>query len=70
MRISCLPLDKFAKVVEDLTQKQWKEFISKCKPYTVMATGPIEPIVVDYPMEEDGVDADEVLERLKMCEKR
>jgi hypothetical protein len=65
MRISCLPLDIFTKVVEDLTQEQWKEFSAKCKPYTVTATGPIEPIVVDYPIEEDGVDALEFLNKMR-----
>jgi hypothetical protein len=67
-RISSLPLDEFINVVENLTQEQWKEFIDKCEPYNVK--GPVVPIVVDYPIEEDGVDADVLLEELrKKCHK-
>ena len=68
-RLANLPLKEFTNAVEQLSQEQWNEFIAKCELYAV--TGPVEPIVVDSSIAEDGVDADVVLENLrKMCYKR
>lgn len=68
-RLANLPLKEFINAVEELSQEQWNEFIAKCELYAV--TGPVEPIVVDSSIAEDGVDADVVLENLrKMCYKR
>ena len=68
-RLANLPLKEFINAVEELSQEQWNEFIAKCELYAV--TGPVEPIVVEYSIAEDGVDADVVLENLrKMCYKR
>lgn len=67
-RLANLPLKEFINAVEGLSQEQWNEFIAKCEPYAV--TGPVEPIVVDFSVVEDGVDADVVLENLRqMCKK-
>ena len=68
-RLANLPLKEFINAVEELSQEQWNEFIAKCELYAV--TGPVEPIVVDSSIAEDGVDADVVLDNLrKMCYKR
>ena len=68
-RLANLPLKEFINAVEELSQEQWNEFIAKCELYAV--TGPVDSIVVDSSIAEDGVDADVVLENLrKMCYKR
>lgn len=61
-RLANLPLKEFINAVEELSQEQWNEFIAKCELYAV--TGPVDSIVVDSSIAEDGVDADVVLEDL------
>lgn len=58
-----LPLEEFIDVVGDMSQDQWDEFITKSEPY--MTEGPIVPIVDDRPIEEIGIDADELLNNLR-----
>ena len=62
-RLANLPLKEFTNAVEQLSQEQWNEFIAKCELYAV--TGPVDSIVVDSSIAEDGVDADVVLENLR-----
>lgn len=60
-RINQLPLEEYMEEMGSLTQEQVKEYLSKVP--LVESNGPIQPIVVDYPMEEDGVDAEEFLNK-------
>ena len=53
----------------DLTQEQIDEYLSK--PPINESDEPMKAILVNYPMEEDGVDADEILNNLdEMCMKK
>ena len=62
-RICALPIEEHIKEIESLTKEQYEEFLSKSEPYT--CPGPTKAIMVDYPMEEDGVDAEEVINNLR-----
>ena len=62
-QILSLPIEEFIDVVGDLSQDQRVEFITKSEPY--MTEGPIVPIVDDRPIEEIGIDADELLNNLR-----
>lgn len=62
-RIDSLPLEEYEKVMGQLTEEQMDEYFAK-QPEDV-AKGPIRPIYVDNSMEEDGVDADEVIKSLR-----
>ena len=62
-RINNLPLEEHMKVVGSFTQEQFKEYIS---------TIPIDKfhsctrsVKVNYSMDEDGVDAEEVIKKLR-----
>lgn len=61
--INKLPLEEHFQVVESLTEKQFKEYLSK-KTINESANYP-HKTYVDKPMEEWGVDAMEYLNKLK-----
>ncbi len=68
-RINSLPLREFMDAMGDLTQEQVQEYLSKLP--IDESDEPMRAIVVDYPMEEDGVDADELINNLgKRYEKK
>ena len=60
-RINKLPLEEYMDMMGDLTQEQVKEYVSKLP--LNESTEPIKPVVVNYPMEEDGVDLGEYLNK-------
>ena len=60
-RINKLPLEEYMEEMGTLTQEQVKEYISKLP--INESKEPIQPVVVDYPMEEDGVDAEVFLNK-------
>lgn len=62
-RIDNLPLEEYEKVIGLLTEGQMDEYFAK-QPEDV-AKGPIRPIYVDNSMEEDGVDAKDLLNEMK-----
>lgn len=60
-RIDSLPLDEYTKIIGKLTQELLDDYFSK-QPLNE-SKGTTRPIYVDYPMEEDGVDAKEFLNK-------
>ena len=62
-RINKLPLEEYMNAMGDLTQEQVKEYISKLP--INESNEPMRAVVVDYPMEEDGVDAEELINNLR-----
>ena len=58
-RMNKLPLEEWMDEIEALTQEQVEEYISKLP--INESKKPVRAIVVDYPLEEDGVDAEEFL---------
>ena len=61
--INNLPVEEHCKVVESLTEKQFKEYLSK-KPIDESGNAP-RSTYTDKPMEEWGVDALEFLNKLR-----
>ena len=62
-RINKLPLEEHCKAVESLTEKQFKEYLSK-KTIDVSGNAP-RSTYTDKPMEEWGVDALEFLNKMR-----
>ena len=62
-RINKLPLEEYMNAMGDLTQEQVKEYISKLP--INESNEPMRAVMVDYPMEEDGVDAEELINNLR-----
>ena len=62
-RIDSLSLEEYETVIGQLTEEQLDEYFAK-QPEDV-AKGPIRPVYVDYAMEEDGVDAKDLLNEMK-----
>ena len=62
-RINALPLEEYMEEMGTLTQEQVKEYLSKLPINETKE--PVRAIMVDYPMEEDGVDAEEVINNLR-----
>lgn len=60
-RINQLPLEEYMNAMGDLTQEQVKEYISK-QPVNE-SKEPMQAIVVNYPMSEDGVDVEDFLNK-------
>ncbi len=58
-RINSLPYEEYMDAMGDLTQEQVQEYLSKLP--IDESNEPMRAVVVDYPMEEDGVDAKEFL---------
>lgn len=58
-----LPLEEWMDEFASLTDEQVDEYISKLPANE--SKKPVRVIVVDYPMEEDGVDAEELLKNLR-----
>lgn len=68
-RINKLPLEEYMDMMGDLTQEQIDGYLSP--PPINESDEPMKAILVNYPMEEDGVDADEILNNLdEMCMKK
>jgi hypothetical protein len=61
--INKLPLEEWMDVIGDMSKEQFDEYNSKTP--LNESNEPIRPIIVDYTMEEDGVDAEELLNNLK-----
>ena len=62
-RINKLPLEEYMNAMGDLTQEQVKEYISKLP--INESNEPMRAVAADYPMEEDGVDAEELINNLR-----
>jgi len=58
-----LPLEEWMDEFASLTDEQVDEYISKLPANE--SKEPVRVIVVDYPMEEDGIDAEEFLKNLR-----
>ena len=60
-RINQLPIEDYMKEIGELTEEQYKEYFSKLP----INEGkiPMHAIEVDYPMETDGEDAEEFLNK-------
>lgn len=56
-----LPIEEFTKVFGKLTREQVDEFWSRIP--LNESKGPTRPVMVDYPMETDGVDAVDFLNK-------
>lgn len=61
-RINSLPYEEYMDAMGDLTQEQVQEYLSKLP--IDESDEPMRAVVVDYPMEEDGVDAEELINNL------
>jgi len=61
--INKLPIDEFTKVYGKLTREQIDEYWSK-QPIKE-STGPTRVVKVNYPMERDGVDAIEFINKMR-----
>ena len=61
--INKLPLEEWMDVIGDMSKEQFDEYNSKTP--LNGSNEPAHPVVVDYTMEEDGVDAEELLNNLK-----
>lgn len=55
-----LPIEEHIKEIESLTEEQYQEFLSKL-PLCNSQETPMHAIEVDYTMENDGVDAEDVI---------
>lgn len=62
-RINQLPLEEYMDMFGEFTQEQVNEYNSKLP--INESKEPMKAVVVDYPMEEDGVDAEELINNLK-----
>ena len=62
-RINKLPLEEYMDVMGELTQGQVNEYLSKLP--INESNEPMKAVVVDYPMEQDGVDAEELINNLR-----
>ena len=65
-RINKLPIDEYTDVMGDLTQEQYKYYLSK----TPITQEPVRAVVVDYTLEEEiergtGVDIEEYLNKMR-----
>lgn len=61
-RINKLPLEEYLDMMGDLTQEQIEEYLLKLP--INESNESMKAILVDYPMEEDGVDVDDILNNL------
>ena len=62
-RINSLPIEEYMDEIGNLTEEQYDEYLSKLP--VNESNEPVRVIVVDYPMEEDGVDAEELINNLR-----
>lgn len=62
-RIDKLPLAEYMKVVGNMTDGQFKEYLSKST--VIESKEPVRAINVDFPLEEIGADADFVISELR-----
>lgn len=62
-RINELPLIEYMKVIGDLTEEQFNEYLSKSPVDESME--PVRAISIYYPIEEIGVDAEIVIDNLR-----
>ena len=67
-RINQLPYEEFMDAMGDLTREQVQEYLEKTPLYE--SNEPIQIIEVDYHMEEDGVNFEELIKELRNREKR
>lgn len=60
-KMNSLPLEEWMDEMGDLTQEQVEEYLSKLP--INESNEPMKAMVVDYPMEEDGVDIEDYLNK-------
>ena len=63
-KMNSLPLEEWMDVMGDLTQEQVEEYLSKLP--INESNEPMKAMVVDYPMEEDGVDIEDYLNKQRI----
>ena len=61
-RINKLPIEEYMEVIGELTETQYEEYLSKIPLNESKET--TKAVLVDYLMEEDGVDAEEVINNI------
>lgn len=61
-RINKLPIEEYMEVIGELTETQYKEYLSKIPLKESKET--TKAVLVNYLMEEDGVDAEEVINNI------
>ena len=61
-RINKLPIEEYMEVIGELTETQYKEYLSKIPLNESKET--TKAVLVNYLMEEDGVDAEEVRDNI------
>jgi len=61
-RINQLPIEEYMEEIGDLTDTQYKEYLSKIPLNESKET--TKAVLVNYLMEEDGVDAEEVINNI------
>ena len=61
-RINNLPLEEYMEEMGTLTQEQIKEYVSKLPINETKE--PVRALKVNYPMEKDGVDAEEIINKI------
>lgn len=62
-RINALPLEEYMDMMGNLTQEQTREYLTKLP--ISESEEPMKAVVVNYPIEEDGVDAEDFLNNLR-----
>ena len=62
-RINALPYEEYMDEIGSLTEEQIMEYISALPPDE--SKEPVRAVEVDYSMEEDGVDAHELIKQLR-----
>lgn len=61
-RINKLPIEEYMEVIGELTETQYKEYLST--PPLNESKETTKAVLVNYLMEEDGVDAEEVINNI------
>ena len=61
-RINQLPIEEYMEEIGELTETQYKEYLSKIPLNESKET--TKAVLVNYIMEEDGVDAEEVINNI------
>jgi hypothetical protein len=60
--INELPIEEYMEEIGNLTEEQYEEYLSKIPPNESKET--TKAVLVNYLMEEDGVDAEEVINNI------
>ena len=62
-KLNKLPYEEYLEEIGPFTEEQFVDYVSKIP--INESQEPVQPIEVDYPMEEDGGDAEELINKLR-----